>query len=81
MTESEAIEKSSSTSHIEIKIANQENSLDDEVSIVFLTIIFSVMYLKYDKQQNHSHRVTKRKVDPKTSWKIEYVEYEQRNDN
>ena len=32
MTESEAIEKSSSSSHIEIKIAKQENSFEDEVS-------------------------------------------------
>ena len=31
MTESEGIEKSSSSSRIEIKIARQENSLDDEV--------------------------------------------------
>ena len=39
MTESEANEKGSSSNHIEIKIAKQENSFEDEVSKV-ITCLF-----------------------------------------
>ena len=56
MTESEANEKSSSSNHIEIKIAKQENSFEDEVSkvmicpfdnLLFSLTIFSVIYFFY----------------------------------
>ena len=46
MTESEANEKSSSSNHIEIKIAKQENSFEDEVSKVMS--IWQFIIFSYD---------------------------------